>query len=295
MIVLYLYFESLCLRCTTNFRILNGSVEKRKRMNIFIRELKANRKALIIWSICMFLLVLSGMGKYSAYTSGGASGDIFNNMPYSIKAIFGFGSFDITKMSGFYAFLFTYIQLTVGIHAVLLGNSMIAKEERDKTTEFLIAKPVSRTAIITAKLLVALINIVIINLVSFISSIVMIAYYNTGESVIKGVIMMHVTMFMIQLIFLSVGALLAAFMRRSKASGSIATGIILGAYIISKITDLTDKVNVLNILSPFKYFSLADIINENKLSIIVIALTILLTAIFTVSTYFFYNRRDLSI
>ncbi|HEX2927464.1 MAG TPA: ABC transporter, partial [Ruminiclostridium sp.] len=50
-------------------------------MNIFIRELKANRKALIIWSVCMFLFVLSGMAKYTAYSSGGATGDVFEKMP----------------------------------------------------------------------------------------------------------------------------------------------------------------------------------------------------------------------
>lgn len=135
-------------------------------MNIFFRELKANRKALIIWSICMFLLVLSGMSKYTVYSSSG-SGDVFNKMPYSMKALFGIGTFDVAKMSGFFAFLFPYLELTAAIHAVLLGSSIIAKEERDKTTEFLMAKPVSLNTIVTSKLLAAFVNIVIFNIVTF--------------------------------------------------------------------------------------------------------------------------------
>lgn len=34
-------------------------------MNVFLRELKANRKAILFWSIGMFLLVATGIAKYS--------------------------------------------------------------------------------------------------------------------------------------------------------------------------------------------------------------------------------------
>ena len=263
-------------------------------MNIFLRELKANRKALIIWSVCMFLLVLSGMGKYTAYSSGSTS-DVFDKMPYSLKAMLGIGSFDITTMSGFFAFLFPYIQLTTAIHAVLLGSGIMAKEERDKTTEFLMVKPVSRSTIITSKLFAALVNIVVVNLVTLFSSIAMVGVYNKGKDITAEIIIFFVTMFIVQLIFLSLGALLSAFIRNPKASGSLATGILFGSYVISKVTDLTDRVNALNVLSPFKYFSYVKIVNENSLSFGILILSLLLVAAFSVSTYFFYLKRDLNL
>ena len=55
------------------------------------------------------------------------------------------------------------------IHAAMLGATIIAKEERDKTAEFLFVKPVSRSKIISFKLLVALVNIVILTIVAAIS------------------------------------------------------------------------------------------------------------------------------
>lgn len=263
-------------------------------MNIFFRELKANRKALIIWSVCMVFFVLSGMAKYTAYSSG-SSTEIFNKIPYSIKALLGMGSFDVTTMSGFFAFLFTYIALTIGIHAALLGSGIIAKEERDKTTEFLMVKPVSRTTVLSAKLLAALVNVVIINLVTLASSMVMVAAYNNGKSINKEISIFFLSMFIIQLIFLSLGAVLSAIIKKSKASGSIATGIIFGSYVIAKITDLTDHFNWLNVFSPFKYFSYTDIIDGKGLSFTITLLCIVLAAAFTVSTYFFYNKRDLNV
>lgn len=264
-------------------------------MNIFLRELKANLKALIIWSVCMVLFVISGMAKYTAYSSGGASADVFNKMPKAVKVLFGFGAFDVTTMSGFFIFLFTYIVITVAIHAALLGSGIITKEERDKTTEFLIVKPVSRVTIITAKLLSALVNIIVVNLVTLVTSIMAVASFHTGEDINEEIFVLFVSLFLIQLIFLSLGTFLAAYMRKPKASGSIATSILFLGYVIAKITDLTDNLNVLNILSPFKYFSYERIVNGNGLNLLIVFLSLILTAVFTLFTYFFYQKRDLNI
>ncbi|MEG0775761.1 ABC transporter permease subunit [Clostridium sp.] len=263
-------------------------------MNIFLRELKANRKALIIWSVCMFLTVLSGMGKYTAYSSG-TTADVFAEMPFTLRALLGIGSLDVSTISGFFAFLFPYLAVIAGIHAALLGSGIIAKEERDKTTEFLMVKPVSRYTVLTSKLFAALVNVIIINLVTMVSSIVMVSAYNKGKDITGEVIMFLLSMFILQLIFLSLGGFLSGFMRKPKASGSLASAILMGAYVISKITDLTDRVNAINVLSPFKYFSYQDILNGKGLSLVNVILSILLVAVFSGLTYFFYRKRDLNI
>ncbi|MDD3173501.1 MAG: ABC transporter permease subunit [Herbinix sp.] len=264
-------------------------------MNIFIRELKAHRKALIIWSICMALLVLSGMGKYTAYSSGGASSEVFDKLPNTMKVMLGLNGFEVTKISGFFAFLFPYLEITTAIHAALLGSSIIAKEERDKTTEFLIAKPVSRNTIITSKLLAALINVIIINLVSLLSSLAIVSSFNTGEDITGEILILHLIMFIVQLIFLTLGTLLAAWLRKSKISGSLVANIIIVGYIISKVTDLVDYLKALNIFSPFKYFSLQKAVNENEISISTTLLCLAVIAVFTACTYYFYQRRDMNV
>jgi ABC-2 type transport system permease protein len=263
-------------------------------LNIFLRELKANRKALLIWSVCMFLFVASGMMKYTGYTASSSSA-VFAGLPPTLKALFGMGSFDVTKASGFFAFLFLYLELGVGIHAVLLGSGIIAKEESDKTTEFLMIKPVSRSTVITSKLLAALFNVVVVNIVTLVSSIVMVAAYNKGKDVSGEIAMFMVSMFFVQLIFLSLGAALSAFLKNPKPAGSISVGILLIGFLIFEITNLTDKLNYLNILSPFKYFSYADLAAGKGLNIVITLLSVVLIAIFTTLTYFFYKKRDLKV
>ena len=265
-------------------------------MNIFIRELKANRKALIIWSICMIFVVASGMGKYTAYASGGESlNAAFSSIPSSMKALLGFGSFDLTKMSNYYAMLFIYMELVTAIHAVLLGAGIIAKEEKDRTTEFLMIKPVSRKNIITAKLLAAFVNVLVVNLVSLITSVALVGNYSKGENLTGELVTLMVSMLIVQSIFLSLGAALAALSRNPKSSGSLATGILMAGFVISKITDMTDKVNFLNVFSPFKYFSLEDVVNGNGLNPGIVVLSLLLTTVFSVLTYIYYQKRDLRV
>ncbi len=243
----------------------------------------------------MFLLVLSGMAKYTAYSSGGQSAAVFNDMPFSVKALLGMGSFDVTTMAGYFAMLFLYIELAVAIHAALLGAGIIAKEERDKTTEFLMIKPVSRKTVITSKLLAALFNVAVVNIVTLIASVTMVTKYNTGPDITSEVIMFMLSMFIVQLVFLSLGAAVAAFMKNPKSSGSFTMGMLLIAFIISKITDLTDKMNALNILSPFKYFSYVNLVSGKGLNIVIVILSLLLVAAFAASTYIFYPKRDLYI
>jgi len=264
-------------------------------MNLFMREMKANLKALIIWCIGMFLGVLSGMGKYTAYSASGQGNELFSALPPSIKALLGFGSLDITSMSGFYAMLFLYLELAVAIHAVLLGAGIIAKEERDKTAEFLMVKPLSRNSVISAKLLSALVNVVVLNVVTFASSAFFAAAYNKGKNITGEVTWFMLSMLMVQMIFLALGFMLASLLKDPKVSGTLSSGILFTAFIISKITDLTDRVNFLNLLSPFKYFSYERLSKGGGLESGAIGGSLVLIMVFLVFSFVFYRKRDLKI
>lgn len=243
----------------------------------------------------MILLIISGMAKYSAYTSSVGQGNVFNDMPYSIKALLGISSFDVTTMAGYFAMLFLYIELAVAIHAVLLGSGIISKEERDKTTEFLMAKPVSRTLIISSKLLAALVNVLVLNIVTWFSSIIMVSYYSKETDISKEISMFMLSLFIVQLIFLSLGSVLAAFIHKSNASGSLSVGILLTTFAISRITDLTDRLNFLNVLSPFKYFNYVNLAEGDGLDIVIVILSLALTSVFALSAYIFFKKRDLNV
>jgi ABC-2 type transport system permease protein len=267
----------------------------RKIMNVFIMEMKANTKALIIWCIAMLFMVGAGMSKYEALSSSGQINEIMSKLPKSMQAIFGLGTFDLSKVSGYYGMLFLYLVLMTTIHAAMLGANIISKEERDKTTEFLMVKPISRNEIITTKLLAAFVNIIILNIVTLISSIAFVGYFNKGEAVNGDIEILMAGMFILQLMFMLIGTALAAVMKKAKTAASIATGLILATYLLSTAIDINTKLENLKYITLFKYFEAKNLIPNGGFEPVFVILSVLIIIVLLAITYTAYKKRDLSV
>lgn len=265
-------------------------------MNVFLREMKANMKSLVFWSFGMLFMILGGMGKFVTYANSGQSiTEIIAQIPSTLRAVLGFGDFDLTKASGFYGMLYLYLLLMTTIHAAMLGSNIIAKEERDKMTEFLMVKPMSRSRILTAKLAAGLANIAILNLVTMGLSISIVAQYSKGEAITGAILILIAAMFVLQVVFLFLGTGISAISRDPKISASIATTILLGAYLISIAVDMSSSLSALRYLTPFKYFEAAPLMATGGFDTISVVLSLGIILVAGFSTYFFYNRRDLSV
>ncbi|WP_078409132.1 ABC transporter permease subunit [Priestia abyssalis] len=265
-------------------------------MNIFLKEVKSHRKSLILWSIGVFLMVASGMTKYEAYSSSGQSiNDLMADIPKSLRAVLGFSELDVTKASGYYGMLFLYLLLMATIHAVMLGATIIAKEERDKTSEFLFAKPVSRSKVITAKLLAAFTNIVIFNLITFVSSVILLGKYSDGEAVNGEIAILMAAMFILQILFMVIGSALAAVKKNPKTAASVATGILLLTYILSIVIDLNENIEGLRYFTPFKYFEAKNVMYGGGLDVIFVVISLIWILSLLVVTYVYYKKRDLNV
>lgn len=263
-------------------------------MNIFLREMKAYRKSIILWSVGMIVLIGSGMAKFEGMASSGQSmNDIMASMPKSLQAIMGTGGLDVSQVSGYFSVLYIYVLLMATIHATMLGATVIAKEERDKTVEFLFAKPVSRSKIISGKLIMASVNSVILNIVAMVTTIYLVGNYNEGGAVTGDIIYAMIAMFLMQILFLFIGSAIAAVSKRPRRAASIATGILLGTFILSIAIDLNEKLDFMKYFTPFKYFEAKVVMNGEGLDIIFILLSLSLIAILLMITFVFYRKRDL--
>lgn len=265
-------------------------------MNVFMREMQANRKALVIWSIGVILLIASSMGKYAGLSSSGQSiNDLLAQMPQSLKAIMGMGTFDLTTAIGYYGVLFIYLAMMATVHATMLGANIISKEERDKTAEFLFLKPISRNKIVTSKLLASLVNILIFNLVTLVSSILMVQKYSKGEAVSGDITKLMVGMIILQLIFLFIGTAIAAISKHPQTAPSLATGILLLTFMLSIAIDLNSRIENLKYLTPFKYFDAKNLMYARGFEPVYVILSVVIIAVLFRVTYVFYKKRDLNI
>lgn len=263
-------------------------------MNVFLREMKAYRKSMIFWCLGIIFLLASGMGKYEATASTGQLNDLIAEMPKSLQVLMGEGMLDLSKASGYFGILVLYLFFMATIHAAMLGANIIAKEERDKTAEFLFVKPASRSKIITSKLLGALMNIVIFNLITWVSSVLIVGKYSNGEAVNDDIAIVMIGMFILQLLFMVIGTAIAAVFKNPQKAASLSTGILLITFILSIAIDLNEKLESLKYLTPFKYYEAKNIMYGGGLDIVFVIESLVLIVSLTIVTYVSFKKRDLN-
>ncbi|MCY6483093.1 ABC transporter permease subunit [Clostridium aestuarii] len=265
-------------------------------MNIFTKEIKANSKSLVIWCIGILAMIGGGMSKFAAYSNSGESmNELLKVIPKSLLNIMGLSSFDLTKAIEFYGVLFLYLILISSIHAVILGANIIAKEENEKTAEFLFTKPISRSKVITLKLLAAFFNIFILNMVTFVLSFFIVNYFNKGDEILENIAILMVGMFIVQFLFMCIGSMLASATKKPHSAASTASGILLVTFILSMIINMNDKLENLKYITPFKYFEAESVLFGKGLNFHFILLSALIITVSLYSTYMFYKKRDLNI
>ena len=265
-------------------------------MNIYKRELRAHMKSLLIWSGGMVFLVIGGMAKYSAgaATGPGSMNDLMKELPVSLQNLFGVGVFDLSSALEFYAVMNIYILLLMGIQAVMLGSQIISKEERDRTAEFLLVKPVSRTQIVTEKLFAALTILIVFWLVTTGASYVILASYSKPAEFQEGLMKLMLAAAAVQLLFVSLGVFFAGVLKRSKKSTAAGTATLLAMFLFSVTADILKEADVLKYFSFFKYYDAKDILKRGYSPVYPVISAILIIAMIW-GAYHAYKRRDMKI
>lgn len=264
-------------------------------MNIFLRELKANFRSLIIWSVIVALFVLVGTSKFSAYYNNPEMLVILDSMPAALMDAFNFRAFNLTTLSGFFGVMFTYFALILSIAAAMWGSDIISKEERDKTVEFSLTLPVTRSKLITAKALASVVNCIGLLLVTWGASILASGQYDPDAAFLNFLTLQMQSLFILQLVFLAIGIFLGAAMKEYRRAGSVAIALLLATYFMSIISGLHKNLDFLKYLSPFKYFDAGMMLHESRFDMLYVGLAVVIIVASMTGAYFTYSRRDLYI
>jgi len=264
-------------------------------MNIFVREVKANLKSLLVWGVIVVLFVVVGTSKFSAYFENPEMLAILDTLPPAMLAAFSFNALNLTTISGFLGIMFTYYALMLGIAAAMWGSDIISKEERDKTVEFALTLPVSRSRVVTAKTLAALVNCIGLLLITWGATAFSAQPYKPDSAFYKFLLLCVAALFLMQLIFLAVGIFLGCAMKQYRRVSSLAVSALLGTYFLSILVGLNKDLDFLKYLTPFKYFDAVRMLNESRLNWAFVALSLAIVAAAMAGAYVTYARRDLYI
>ena len=260
-------------------------------MTLLKHELKQGFKTLAIWTasigfliaICLFLFpeMKGEMDNVS---------DMFASMG-SFTAAFGMDRLNFGTLIGFYAVeCGNILGLGGAFFASLIAVSALAKEEKERTAEFLLSHPVSRVSVISSKLAGLVVQIVVMNVVIFALSAACIAIIGE-EPAWKEICLLHLAYFLLQLELAGICFGLSAFLRRG--SLGIGLGIAAMMYFLNIIANISEKAEFLKFITPFGYAEGADIVSNGSLDGKLVLIGMAFALIGVAAAYFWYSRKDI--
>jgi len=262
-------------------------------MNIVLREIYANKKSLLIWSLSIAAFIVMMFIEFAAYYKNPEMLAVIDAMPREMLEAFGMADANLTTVSGYMKVAVVFINIALSMYAVILGNSILSKEERDKTAGFLMTLPITRKKIFFGKLVASFICCMILLLATALSILISIVPYELEEHFFLFFLLILITSLITMLVFLSIGMLLSALTRRHKISGSIGIGLVFTMYIASILASLSETMEFLRFVSPFLYFDPSAMLRDLNVDLLFIALSAIIIVISLVVAIFTYDKRDL--
>ena len=137
-------------------------------MILFKHELKKGWKSLAIWTIAISFFLVVCVFLYPEMKGEMENmNDMFSSMGAFTQA-FGMDKINFGTWMGYYAIeCGNVIGMGGAFFAAILAVTALAKEEKDRTAEFLLSHPVSRRRVITEKGIAVLVQICIMNMIVF--------------------------------------------------------------------------------------------------------------------------------
>ena len=260
-------------------------------MTIVKHELRQGRLAFWIWTGAIaFLLAVCAYLYPEMKGEMGEVGEVFSSMG-SFTAAFGMDRLNFGTLTGYSAIEGgNVLGLGGAFYAALTAIGSLSREERDKTAEFLLSHPVTRTRVAAEKLLAVLLQVTALNLIVYAVAVGAIAA--VGETIPwKELNLLHLAYFLLQLEIAGICFGLSAFMRK----GSLGAGLGIAAlfYMINLIANITESASFLKYITPFAYCDGADIMLGNRLDGVRIMIGILLGTAGILAAFLHYPRKDI--
>ncbi|MDF2673479.1 MAG: transporter permease [Clostridiales bacterium] len=261
-------------------------------MNMYLHEIKSYRKSTITWTCSMVCLAIFFLSMFPAFSKDAEDFmKLIQAYPEEVRKAFGIGS-NITSFFGFYSYVFFYIVLCGAIQAMNLGISIISKEVRQKTADFLLTKPVTRKQIVTSKLLAVLTSLIATNIIFIICAGIMSSIVKTQEFSMKIFILISITMFFVQLIFMTMGVFISLILPKIRSVIGVSLGVVFSFFIISMFGSIIGDKAV-RYITPFKYFDTTYIIKNSGYETQFVVIGIVFVAVATIASYIIYMKKDI--
>lgn len=215
------------------------------------------------WSVGLLAFILLTLVFYPSFkNSANTFAHTFDNLPKAAVGLFG-GSTDFFSPVGYLnsQIFFLMLPLLLTMLAVSLGASLIAREEQDLTIELLLARPVSRSKLLAAKICGGSIELVVVAAAA--TTAVVLSSKLFGITVPSPAIALTgLNSLLLAYCTGAIAFLLAATGRARGAAIGIAALVGFGGYLVSSLAGTIDWLKGPAKIFPFNYFQSEAVLRQ---------------------------------
>lgn len=261
-------------------------------MTILKHELKQNRTSFWVWTAVISFMIGVCVFIYPEMKGEMESiSDVFADMG-SFSASFGMDQINFGTLLGYYAIeCGNVLGLGGAFFAAICGAGILAKEEKERTAEFLLTHPVSRKKVITQKLISVMLQVMILNVIVF--AVVIAGMVAIGETISwEEMLLLHAAYLLLQIELAGICFGISAFLRRG--SVGIGLGVAVTMYFLNLISNITESAEFLKYITPFGYANGTEIVKAVTLDAKLILLGMAYAIAGIVLAYLKYTKKDIA-
>ncbi len=261
-------------------------------MPLYLHELRALTKTLLLWAGLVALLLLVGTPKFAAYYHDPELLRLLDAMPRPLLDALNMRAFNLTTVAGFLGVMHLYFVLFGALVGALLGHEGVAREEADRTADFTLTLPVSRRRLLAAKLGAALTHLTLF--VTLMAGLTWAATrpFAPPPAADRFLALQMAATFLVGLTFLAGGFFWGSVLGPPR-SGTLNLTLLFGLYFLALLRGLHAKLDFLGYLTPFQWFPAPDLYRQGHLPLWAVAAAGGLFLVLVGAAFWAYERRDI--
>jgi len=264
--------------------------------NLFLKEIKRNTLSLAVWMVVITLFITVTMAVYPVFLANQSKIiGMMSLIPSGVLQFKGISNFtDFLSALGFYAVNnIIYMMVLGSIYAIVLSSGILLKEEYNRTAEYLLTRPLTRSEIFLSKLAVLFINIFLLNLVTSLAGFVCLELFKNAPFSIKAFLILSLYTLLLNMLFGAVGLFMSTLVKRARPITTMSIGLVLILYFIFTLSKITESIAKIGYLSPFRYVN-TDVTNPAfSINFWHLSYFIGISLVLTVISYRLYIRKDI--
>ena len=261
-------------------------------MLIFRFEWKRTQKYILIWAaalaVCIFSMtpVYYGMIETAdALPAGFTQGGFFETVGVSLELLM--------EPLGMYSFLTGFFMIAGGVFGMHLGLSLHTGECTENTAEYLYTKPCGRQTIFIGKLLCAIAGVCVTGISYLLASFFTMELFQPGFSM--GEFLLVASSFILLTLFFVLLGLMAGIFHPNNRSPLLTAGLVVFVEYCITSFSRTVSIRAIGFLSPFSFFSPAEIHSAGFYSWDYMLWYLLLLFGFALLAYWKILKRDIAL